>query len=62
MIKAHVSFRIPEADLLAVDSIVFQRRISKAPGRSATRAAVIIDLIKHGLAKSAATEQKEPNQ
>ena len=62
MDTAHISFRIPEADLRAVDRIVFQRRMSKAPGRSATRNAVISDLIKHGLAISAVHEQKEPNQ
>jgi hypothetical protein len=61
MEKAHISFRIPADALQAVDRIVFDRRISKAPGRSATRAAVIIDLIKRGLANSAPAQTKEAN-
>lgn len=60
MDKSHISFRIPEAVLQAVDRIVFQRRVGKAPGRSATRAAVIIDLITSGLAQmSIAAQQKD---
>lgn len=60
MEKSHITLRIDRGSLEAVDGIVFSRRIQSAPGRSATRAAVINDLIKRGLAGiAAATEPKE---
>ncbi|WID98148.1 hypothetical protein QO058_07870 [Bosea vestrisii] len=60
MEKPHITLRIDPGSLNAVDRMVFTRRIQNAPGRAATRAAVINDLIKRGLAQtSTASEQKK---
>jgi hypothetical protein len=55
MDKTHITLRIDRGSLEAVDGIVFNRRIQNAPGRTATRAAVINDLIKRGLAQNSRT-------
>lgn len=61
MEKSHITLRIDRVSLEAVDGIVFNRRIQNAPGRTATRAAVINDLIKRGLANTAPAQTKEAN-
>ncbi|BCB17932.1 hypothetical protein [Bosea sp. ANAM02] len=56
-----ISVRAPVELVKSVDHLVFARRIPKAPGRSATRSAVIVDLLKRGLAlvNGGAPEQKD---
>lgn len=59
MNKAHISLRIATDTLQAVDRIAFDRRILNAPGRSATRSAVIADLIRRGMEHHTATQKDE---
>lgn len=59
--NTRISVRIPAELMKSVDHLAFARRIRKTPGRSATRSAVIVDLLKRGLAQvnGAAPEQKD---
>lgn len=54
-----ISVRVPSALIESVDHLAFTRRVRQTPGRSATRSAVIVDLLKRGLAQNAAAEPKE---
>lgn len=57
-----ISVRVPTNLMEDVDRLAYSRRIRQTPGRSATRSAVIVDLLKRGLANTASAQTKEPNQ
>lgn len=56
-----ISVRVPTFLMENVDRLAFALRIRQAPGRSATRSAIVVDLLKRGLAVSAASEPKDQN-
>lgn len=56
MFREHVGLRMPVEILNFIDRVAFHRRIHRAPGRSATRSAVIIDFIRRGIEQERASE------
>lgn len=59
LVTTRISVRVPAFLMESVDHLAFTRRIQQTPGRSATRSAVIVDLLKRGLAQTSATEPKD---